>query len=89
MHPLDGTDGVFSDDRVTAPWFTLEVIDSVCVCVCVCACTRVCVYVCVSMLIPFKLKCQIQLSTGRAVYACLRNGCQVVFCPVKLHALLW
>ena len=36
MHPLDGTDGVFSDDRVTAPWFTLEVMDSVCVCVCVC-----------------------------------------------------
>jgi len=36
MHPLDSTDGVFSDDRVTAPWFTLEVMDSVCgVCVCV------------------------------------------------------
>ena len=39
MHPLDSTDGVFSDDRVTAPWFTLEVMDSVCgVCVCVCIC---------------------------------------------------
>ena len=29
---------MFSDDRVTAPWFTLEVMDSVCVGVCVCVC---------------------------------------------------
>ena len=34
---------MFSDERVTAPWFTLEVIDCVCVYVCVCVCVCVCI----------------------------------------------